>query len=294
MSADRILKIQDGTTYPLVSRPKFSSTSVPWAGFLLEECVVPMEINRHLAVEKPTICLCTNGQGITHWKRNGVLDRYRIVKGSVCVWSSDYELETSWVSKSWEIVLLALDTSKFRHHAPLETKAIETSLVGFHFAEDPTVAKLVSEMDVEAKAGCPSGALYAQSLSLALLSYLTARYAHIPPSNGRNGGLSPAQKRRVMRLIRDNLGLEVTVSDLAQSISVSPSYFYRAFKASFGMTPHNFITRERVAEAKQMLTESHWSVAYIAAELGFSSHSHFTRIFHKLTGVTPRQFRDRQ
>ena len=291
MNADRILRIQDGATRPLVSRPKFSSVSVPWAGFLFEECVVPMEINRHLAVDKPTICLCTSGKGVTHWRCNGVHDRYSIVNGSVCVWRRDYELETSWVSNSWDIVVLALDAAKFRHHAPLEAKAVETSLVGFRFSDDPTVARLVSEMHVEAKAGCPSGALYAQSLSLALLSYLSARYADAPPANGPNGGLSPVQRRRVLRLIKDNLGAEVTVSGLADSIGVSSSYFFRAFKASFGMTPHHFVMRERIAQAKQLLTVSDWSVAYISAELGFSSHSHFTRLFHKHIGVTPKQFR---
>lgn len=49
---------------------------------------------------------------------------------------------------------------------------------------------------------------------------------------------------------------------------------------------------ERVARAKLLLAQSRWTVGYIGVELGFSSHSHFTKVFHGMVGVTPRQFRD--
>jgi AraC family transcriptional regulator len=292
VSADRILETQNGALRPIVAHPKFSSASVPWAGFLLEECVVPVELRRHAIVEKPTLFVCNRGQGIVYWQRRGALHQYSVVTGSICIASTSHESDASWVSNSWNIIALALDLSKFRHHAPLEAKAIETSLVPFHFSEDARIATLIAEMHVEAKAGCPSGRLYAESLSLALLSYLTSRYTESPPASDRNGRLSPAQKQRIIRFIKDNLGTEITVRDLAETIGVSPSYFYRVFKATFGMTPHHFIMRERIAQAKMLLADSHCSVAYIAADLGFSSHSHFTKIFHKLMGLTPTQFRD--
>ena len=47
-----------------------------------------------------------------------------------------------------------------------------------------------------------------------------------------------------------------------------------------------------MAKAKAMLEESRSSIGEIAFELGFPSHSHFTKIFHKMTGATPRQFRE--
>ena len=185
-----------------------------------------------------------------------------------------------------------MDTSKFRHYAPLEAKAIETSLVPHLFSEDATVAALVTEMHVEAKARCPSGKLYAKSLSLALLSYLTGKYTDRRFSDDRKR-LSPGQMQRIVELIRDNLDADVTVSDLAACIGVSAAHFARLFKASYGVSPHRFIMSERIAKAKTLLTGSHWTVAYIAAELGFSNHSHFTKVFHSLVGVmTPSQFRD--
>jgi AraC family transcriptional regulator len=58
------------------------------------------------------------------------------------------------------------------------------------------------------------------------------------------------------------------------------------------MSPHRFINMERIAKARELLIERDWNVAYIGAELGFSSHSHFTKVFHSVVGMTPSQFRE--
>jgi len=58
------------------------------------------------------------------------------------------------------------------------------------------------------------------------------------------------------------------------------------------MSPYRFVMQERVAKAKAMLEESRWSIGKIAVELGFPTHSHFTKIFHRITGATPSQFRE--
>jgi AraC family transcriptional regulator len=209
----------------------------------------------------------------------------------VCIRSPRYEIDEARISNPWHFLALQLDTDKFRHHAPKEVDAIESSLVPFLFTEDSAIASLMTAMHAEAEAGCPSGALYAESLSLALLSYLTGRHTDRQPGRDRTG-LSLAQKRRVVELIKENLDKDVAVSDLAAAVGVSAAHFSRLFKGSFGVAPHRFIMWERVARAKELLAQSHWSVGYIGVELGFSSHSHFTKVFHSFVGVTPRQFRD--
>lgn len=291
-SADRILEIADGEVRPIVERPRFSTASVPWAGFLIEECVTTMRDSRQRTVEKSTVYVCNRGEGTATWMHRGSSHGYHIVTGSVCITHTSYEMDSVRISNPWRYLALALDTSKFRHYAPREAKAIETSLVPMLFVEDAPIASLLTAMHGEAKAGCPSGRLYAESLSLALLSYLTGSYTDRRFDGDRSARLSPDQKRRIVQLIRDNLDTEITVSDLAASIGVSAAHFSRLFKATFGVSPHRFITWERIARAKTLLADPRWTVTYIAAELGFSSHSHFTKVFHSLVGVTPTQFRD--
>ena len=292
MSGDRILQISKGRLRPLFTRPEFSTASVPWAGFLIEESVNDIEEKSPSSLPKPMVFVCTRDRCITYWRCRGTSNSYSVGPGSVCVAPCHFEVESCWQSNPWHLLAVAIDTSKLRHIAPLESMAVETSRAPPLFTEDARVAALVREMHIEAKAGCPGGRLFGESLSLALLSYLAGNYAERRPTIEANACISPVQKKRVLHFIRENLDTDVAVSDLAACVGVSSAHFSRIFRASFGMSPYRFVMQERVAKAKAMLEESRSSIGEIAFELGFPSHSHFTKIFHKMTGATPRQFRE--
>jgi AraC family transcriptional regulator len=292
VSGDRILQISKERLRPLFTRPEFSTASVPWAGFLIEECVNDTEEKSPSSLPKPTVVVCTRGKSTAHWRYRGTSNSYDVKPGSVCVAPCHFEVESYWHSNPWHLLAVALDTSRLRHIAPLEAIAIVTSRAPPVFTEDARVAALVREMYVEAKAGCPCGRLFGESLSLALLSYLARNYTERRLTIEVNARLSPVQKQRVLHFIRENLNTDVAVSDLAACIGVSSDHFFRIFKASFGISPYRFVMQERVAKAKVMLEESRKEIGEIAVEVGFPSHSHFTKIFHKMTGATPSQFRE--
>jgi AraC family transcriptional regulator len=292
VSADRILQISKGRLRPLFTRPDFSTASVPWAGFLIEECINDLEEKSPSSLPKAMVFVSTRDQSTVYWRYRGTSNSYHVKPGSVCVAPCHLEVESYWKTNPWHLLAVALDTSKFRHIAPLEAMAIETSRAPPLFTEDARVAALVREMHIEAKAGCPCGRLFGESLSLALLSHLAGNYAERRPTIEANARISPVQKRRVLHFIRENLDTDMAVSDLAACIGVSSAHFSRIFRASFGMSPYRFVMQERVAKAKAMLEESRKAIGEIAVELGFPSHSHFTKIFHKLTGATPGQFRE--
>jgi AraC family transcriptional regulator len=294
VSDDRILQVSKGGLRPLFARPDFSTTSVPWAGFLIEECINDVEEKSPSSLAKPMVFVSTRDQCTTYWRYRGTSNSYNIRPGSICVSSCHFEIESFWQSNPWHLLAVALDTSKLRHLAPLEAVAVETSRAPPLFTEDARVAALVREMHIEAKAGCPCGRLFGESLSLALLSYLSRTYAERRLTIEASARISPVHRQRVLHFIRENLGTDVAVSDLAACIGVSCDHFFRIFKASFGMSPYRFVMRERVAKAKTMLEESRKGIGEIAVELGFPSHSHFTKIFRQMTGATPSQFREGQ
>ena len=97
--------------------------------------------------------------------------------------------------------------------------------------------------------------------------------------------------RSIASYIRENLDRDISVSDLAALVQMSPSHFARVFKASTGMTPHRFILCERVAQAKELCAATSLSASQVAAEVGFSSHSHFTVRFRNFFGCTPAALR---
>jgi AraC family transcriptional regulator len=202
----------------------------------------------------------------------------------------DTEIQAAWTTNSWPTLLLQLDNSKFQHVAPEEVEAVERSLVSALTTNDHRLATLMLAMREEVRDGCISGRLYAESISLALLAYLAGRYATPRPSDSCDKSLSPAQKRRLVDYIRANLIGNISVTELAGLVQMSPAHFSRVFKASFGVTPYRYVMRERVEGAKAMLASAELSGSQVAIAFGFASQSHFVKVFRQFTGVTPKQY----
>lgn len=83
----------------------------------------------------------------------------------------------------------------------------------------------------------------------------------------------------------------VAVAELAAEACMSPTYFQHRFREEVGLSPHAYLNRLRVSEAKRQLVFSRRPVEAVAADLGFSSASHFVSVFKAATGCTPRQYR---
>lgn len=97
---------------------------------------------------------------------------------------------------------------------------------------------------------------------------------------------------QVTNYVQHNLSRPVDVDDLAKTLFISRSHLASRFKRETGMTLTDFILCEKVEEAKRLLRYSDKSLTLIADYLGFSSQSHFTRIFKKHSGKTPKEYRD--
>jgi AraC-like DNA-binding protein len=124
-----------------------------------------------------------------------------------------------------------------------------------------------------------------------LLAYLVGRYATPRQVEERRVSLSPSQKRRIVAYIRANLTSNISVTELAGLVHMSPSHFSRVFKASFGVTPYQFVMQERIEGAKGMLAGSRQSASHVSTAFGFASQSHFVKVFRHFTGVTPKQYK---
>jgi AraC family transcriptional regulator len=101
------------------------------------------------------------------------------------------------------------------------------------------------------------------------------------------GKLAPWQKRRAKELLAANLAGGVTLGELASVCELSIRHFNRAFRESMGMSPHAWLVHYRVEKAKGLLTNSPRVLADIALDCGFADQSHFTRMFQRMTGISP-------
>ena len=151
-----------------------------------------------------------------------------------------------------------------------------------------TVLALALAIASEVESGAASGALYAESLSLALLRYAIER---TPISTMRvRGSLSEAQRRRLARYIDENLCDDLRLNDLAALTGLQARHFSTLFRRAFGLPPHRYLVERRLARAAQLLSTSRAEIAEIALQLGFASQSHFADAFRKRYGVSPRRY----
>ncbi|RYZ36369.1 MAG: AraC family transcriptional regulator [Myxococcaceae bacterium] len=111
------------------------------------------------------------------------------------------------------------------------------------------------------------------------------------PAARRRGGLSAAALSRVQLFVEAHLARRIRVGELARRSGLSVFYFTRAFRQSTGMTPHAFVQQRRVERARELLKHPMHSLGDIALAVGFSSQSHFTTVFRRVTGLTPAVIR---
>jgi AraC-like DNA-binding protein len=135
------------------------------------------------------------------------------------------------------------------------------------------------------------------AMRLALVASLVETLMPASPANAdkpATPGLPKRQLRRVAAYIDANIGEPITLAKLAATAGLSRMYFARQFRAATGIRPHEYVLRKRVGRAQQLLTATSDALVDIALSVGFQTQAHFTTVFKKIVGNTPRQWRREQ
>ena len=165
-------------------------------------------------------------------------------------------------------------------------------------AEDLSDAPVVSasfRAMLEEVAAPEEGAMALTSaLMKACLVVLLRRHLQSSRETGTPPALfSDARIGRAIAAILDCPSACHSVTSLAREAGMSRSAFARDFRATLGVTPMEFVTRIRLNLARRLLVSTVRSVEAISAEVGFSSRSHFSRVFRDHYGTDPSTFRRR-
>ena len=158
--------------------------------------------------------------------------------------------------------------------------------------EDARVSALVAAVNAERLAGFPSGRLFLDSVEQALAVALVNNHAVRRPSvRVFRGGMSPSRLRRVTELVHAKMENELSLTEMAATVGLSTAHFSQMFRKSMGESPHQFVLRHRVERAKELLRVSDVRVLDVALACGFKTQQHFARIFRRLCGASPTEYR---
>jgi len=284
-----------GLSAVLATPAQLSSQPFDWHGVLVERrqyppiALPPTSFSEHILtvhLGRPTF----KSQVV-----DGRAHEAAMVKGSIILAPADYRYTTCWSQAIESLhVFLAPQLMAVIALEALELNPDRVELSHQFGIHNPRVADIALLLMHELENGALASRLYAESLTNVLAVQLLRQYSTQRRRLPNPDHLSAPRLRSVVDYIDAHLQHNLTLDELAQHTGFSAYHFTRLFKQATGLAPHQFVIRRRIERAKQLLRYSDLSLAAIAHDVGFSSHSHFTTLFRRAVGITPSTYRAAQ
>ncbi|MBW4429804.1 MAG: AraC family transcriptional regulator [Nostoc desertorum CM1-VF14] len=278
----------------------FSSRQMNWNGVLVEQCQNPASafeielpalsdhwLNLHVGYPTPLIQKRDNcvHESILH---EG--DNFFVPAGQPSYWCRDKSDKSGVICTPLQICLKPELIQQVAEASDIDSKRFE--LVHSFGQQDLQLHQIGMLMFAELQSGGIMGQLYIESLTQILVIHLLRHYStSTQPIASQNSSLTYTQLQQVIDYIHAHLNRDLSLAELASVVNISPTYFASVFKQAMGISPHQYVIQQRVEQAKLMLLKTDLTIADIALQVGFSSQSHLTQQFKRLTGITPKQIR---
>ena len=158
------------------------------------------------------------------------------------------------------------------------------------FFEDGTLWSTALKLKNLLEGPSPENGAYVEALGLVLWHEIMRFSRNVIAMHPARGGLAPWQQRSVTAYIEEHIAEQVSLATLSDMVRLSPFYFCRAFKRSFGVSPHQYHINRRIEHAKLLLEKPAPSLTEIGLSVGFCDASSFSAAFRKAAGVTPSSY----
>ena len=213
------------------------------------------------------------------------------VPNNVCVIPSGHPFQGR-VDEESEFISLFLDPGLVASAAAAENLAAPAEIVERSTTSDPVLSNVGLALLNEVGSEGLSGPLYVESLANIMAIHLLRHYSEPQPEfKFFSGGLTGHKLRKVTDFIEENHERELALAEMSDAAGISPFHFARQFKRATGLAPHQYLIRVRIERAKAWLSKSELPLVEVGLRAGFNNQSHFTRLFHKRTGLTPKAYR---
>lgn len=132
----------------------------------------------------------------------------------------------------------------------------------------------------------PDDSAMHHTITQTLFGMLQHRFVNVPP---KKGGMR-LDMALIDAHIQRRLHCKISVAELASVVFLAQSQFYALFKAQMGITPHQYVLRQRLDAAQQLIKEGQLPLSHIAQQCGFASQSSFSQAFSRLNGIPPARY----
>lgn len=157
----------------------------------------------------------------------------------------------------------------------------------YHFSNDTDITELINKLIRVCRSFDLSKNIYADlSLKELLIRILQSQHLQAVPA-GTSTGSNSSRLHFVLHYIHEHLTEKIPVNILSRKAYLSRNNFFRWFKEQFGITPLEYINRERIKLAKQLLAENKSTIGQVGILCGFSDTNYFVRLFRQSEGITP-------
>ena len=268
-----------------------SSAGAGWRGIVVEwHRLEPQELPEHY-VAGHGLAVCTGERPISFGWRDGKRWREGALNPGEFHLLTHGQLNTPRWRQTFDEITLVLDP---RFVAGLVEDGLRADRIEFatqRSTRDAVVARYAEGFRSELAADLPNGSLYADTLTIGFALHLLSRYAVAKPKiPSPRGKLSSLRLRAVVDFVQSHLDEDLSLIALAEQAHVSPFHFSRQFRATVGVSPHQFVLRQRVQKSLSLIKAGRLPLAQIAVEAGFHDQPHLTRAFRRVLGATPARY----
>ena len=132
-----------------------------------------------------------------------------------------------------------------------------------------------------------------ESFARVFLTKLILKYGLQTEEYNFSKSFTARHYKQVLEYIAANYGKNILLEDMAIQANLSASHFSRLFKQTIGQSPYQFLMSYRIEQAKKMLDNPNLLMIDIAMNCGFADQAHFSRVFKKIAGITPKKYRQK-
>ncbi|MFD0959859.1 response regulator [Paenibacillus chungangensis] len=208
-----------------------------------------------------------------------LLDKQAIIKFEELLQNKQLQAAEQWLDTIINELLL---------HTPADIEGIRKKLFRWY----ASMTRIYPEAMWEFEHDRTWAAMFVSGELYTIRKFLVQRLSGIGEALDQMNMGDKAVIRDILSFIQDNYDKDVSVNTIAGHVHLAPTYMCMLFKKEKGLSIHDYITQYRIKQAKRLLEDRKLKLYEVAARVGYQDANYFAKVFRKVTGVVPSQYRD--